>query len=169
MKTGPDSLKARGFTLMELLITVSVAAILAGIAAPNFQSMIQESRQESRVNELTGALFYARSEAIKRSSRVSVCARSSNTSCGTNWDNGWIVYIDNAENPGVIDAAETVLKIASSLPNGFTVTNNAIVQGSSNAKIEKSISFRICFKSANIILLKSGVYFKKRITILYRL
>lgn len=133
MKTGPDSLKARGFTLMELLIAVSVAAILAGIAAPNFQSMIQESRQESRVNELTGALFYARSEAIKRSSRVSVCARSSNTSCGTNWDKGWIVYIDNAENPGVIDAAETVLKIASSLPTGFTVTNSAIVQGSSNA------------------------------------
>jgi type IV fimbrial biogenesis protein FimT len=133
MKMWPVLHKARGFTLMEMLIAVSMAAILMGVAAPGFRSLLQQSRQESRLNELTGALNYARSEAIKRSSRVSVCARSSNTSCGTNWDKGWLVYIDNAANPGVIDASESVLKVASALPAGFEVTNSAIVQGASDA------------------------------------
>lgn len=129
----PDSHKARGFTVMELLVTVAVAAILMGIAAPGFQSQIQESRQKSRLYELNGALNYARSEAIKRSSRVSVCARSTNTRCGTNWNDGWIVYIDSGANAGVIDAAESVLKVVSSMPTGFNITNRAIVQGASDA------------------------------------
>ncbi|ASJ72403.1 GspH/FimT family pseudopilin [Granulosicoccus antarcticus] len=141
MKLGPDRHQARGFTLMELLITVSVAAILMATAAPGFQSLIQQSKQESRVNELTGALYYARSEAIKRSSRISVCARSSNTSCGTNWDKGWIVFIDNGATPGVIDTSESVLKVASSLPSGFRVKNTAIVQGASEATQRSYVRF----------------------------
>ncbi len=133
MMKGPDSHTARGFTLMEMLITVAVAAILMGLALPSFQSAVLESRQKSSVFSLAGGLAYARSEAIKRSSRVSVCARSSNTTCGTNWDNGWIVYVDNGPNPGVIDTTETVLKVTSSLPIGLKITNSAIVQGASDA------------------------------------
>ena len=133
MMPWPDRHKARGFTMMELLITVVVAAILMSFAVPSFQSAIQESRQKNSVFTLVGGLTYARSEAIKRSSRVSVCARSTNSTCGTNWDKGWIVFVDNGPNPGVIDATETVLKVTSSLPTGLKITNSAVVHGASDA------------------------------------
>jgi len=127
--------------MIELLVTVAVAAILLGIAAPNFQSVLQQSRQESRVMELTGMLNFARSEAIKRASRVSVCARATDTSCGTNWNNGWIVFIDNADTSGVIEAVETVLKTGKALPASFTLSNKAIVSGAANATQRSFVRF----------------------------
>lgn len=127
--------------MMELLITLSVAGILLGIAAPDFRETLQQSRQDNRVMELTGALNFARSEAIKRSSRVSVCARSSDTSCGTNWNKGWIVFLDNTTNAGVIDATETILKIANPLPSGFALTNSAITQGVADATQRSYVRF----------------------------
>ena len=91
--------------------------------------------------ELTGALNFARSEAIKQSSRVSVCARNSDMTCGTNWNRGWIVFVDSADNAGVIDATETVLKVASPLPTGFTVSNSAITQGVADATQRSYVRF----------------------------
>jgi type IV fimbrial biogenesis protein FimT len=123
----------RGFTMMELLITLAVAAILLGIAAPNFRSAVQQVQQENRVIELTGALNFARSEAIKRASRVSVCARATDTACGTDWNNGWLVFIDNSTNAGVIDATETILRLAAALPVGLNVSNKAITTGAADA------------------------------------
>ncbi|MGQ7844117.1 GspH/FimT family pseudopilin [Granulosicoccus sp. 3-233] len=141
MKQSPDSHSVRGFTLMELLITLAVAGILLGIAVPSFKETLQQSRQDSRVMDLTGALTFARSEAIKQSSRVSVCARNSDTSCGTNWNQGWIVFVDNAATAGIIDASETVLKVASPLPTGFTLANSAITQGVADATQRSYVRF----------------------------
>lgn len=137
MSVGPDKRGALGFTLVELLVTVAVAAILIGIAAPDFRSLLQQSQQDSRVIELTGMLNFARSEAIKRASRVSVCARSSDTKCGTDWNMGWIVFIDNADTAGVIETSETILKMGSPLPANFQLSNKAIVSGAADA-IERS-------------------------------
>lgn len=141
MRQDPDSHSIRGFTLMELLITLAVAGILLGIAAPSFKETIQQSQQDSRVMELTGALNFARSEAIKQSSRISVCARNSDMSCGTNWNKGWIVFVDNADNAGVIDTTETVLKLASPLPTGFTLQNSAVTQGVADATSRSYVRF----------------------------
>lgn len=141
MKQGPENLAIRGFTLMELLITLAVAGILLGIAAPDFSEAIKQSRQDSRVLELNGALNFARSEAIKQSSRVSVCARNSDTSCGTNWNKGWIVFVDNEANAGVIDATENVLKISTPLPSGLSLTNSAVTLGVADASQRSYVRF----------------------------
>ncbi len=141
MKESPDSHSIRGFTLMELLITLAVAGILLSIAVPEFRESLQQSRQDSRVMELTGALNFARSEAIKQSSRVSVCARNSDMTCGTNWNRGWIVFVDSADNAGVIDPTETVLKVAGPLPTGFAVSNRAITQGVTDATQRSYVRF----------------------------
>lgn len=114
---------------MELLITLTVAAILVGIAAPSFRSMIQQSEQESHVMGLNGMLAYARSEAIKRASRVSVCARASGESCGTDWNGGWVVFIDDKSTPGVVDSDEVILKLGDPLPDTIDLENKAIVRG----------------------------------------
>lgn len=84
---------ARGFTLLELLTTLTVAAILVGVAIPNFKILIQNDRQAAQVNSLLTALTLARSEAIKRggNTTASVCAGTT-TACGGLWTNGWVVY-----------------------------------------------------------------------------
>lgn len=85
-----------GVTMMELMIVVAIAAILATIAAPSFSDFINRTRQTSTMTQLTSDLNRARSEAIKRNRRVLVCVRSTDTACGTgtNWQNGWLVCYD---------------------------------------------------------------------------
>lgn len=98
-----------GFTLIELIITLAIAGILLAVAVPNFISFVQNSRLTSQANDLVTALNYARSEAIKRGVRVTVCSRASDTSCAaagvTDWSNGWLVFV-NPDNDAVIDAGE---------------------------------------------------------------
>lgn len=97
-------------TLVELLVTVAVLAILLAIAAPNFSQMLQRQAVSSAMNTLTGDLRLARSEALKRGTQVALCgavvnvARTGTTySCmaeptGTNrttWSNGWVLIDTN--------------------------------------------------------------------------
>lgn len=76
---------ARGFTLIELMVTLGVLAVLVSIAAPSFNTMIQNNRMTTRANDLVTALQLARSEAIKRGTAVTV------TATGGNWNSGWTV------------------------------------------------------------------------------
>lgn len=87
-----------GFTLLELMITVAVAAILGSMALPHLGEFIDRSRTRGSASELEAALYYARAEAIARSGDVSVCAKESAAASvcaapgdGTAWINGWLV------------------------------------------------------------------------------
>jgi type IV fimbrial biogenesis protein FimT len=105
----------RGFTLLELLITVLVASILLGIAVPSFHSFVQDSRLSGEANALVYSLTLARSEAVKRDSTVEVCASSNGTSCTGTWANGWIVCTPS---PG----CTTIVQVAPALVTGNTAT-----------------------------------------------
>lgn len=101
MTDAPDA--TRGFTLIELLVTLAVAAILLGVAVPNFQMFVANNRMVSQANDLITAFNMARSEAVKRAANVTVCASSNSTtanppSCTGTWTQGWIV-VDAAGNP----------------------------------------------------------------------
>ena len=88
--------KNSGFTLLELLITLAIVAILLIVGVPSLRSMMQGNQLVSSTNELLSALHVARSEAIKSNGRVTICESSNGTSCATtgDWKNGWIVFID---------------------------------------------------------------------------
>lgn len=90
-------LRERGFTLVELMTAIAVMAILAAIAVPSFNTFINDSRLASQANELIGTLQYARSEAIRRNRKVTVCPSSNGSSCltSTTWTR-WIARIDNS-------------------------------------------------------------------------
>ncbi|GAB4392399.1 MAG: GspH/FimT family pseudopilin [Gammaproteobacteria bacterium] len=100
-----SSCTLKGFTLIELMITLSIAAILLVLAAPSFETIIQNNRAVTLTNNFVTSLQLARGEAIKRGQTVSVCAASTTTqtACGnaTHWNNGWIVFVDD-NNDGVI-------------------------------------------------------------------
>lgn len=106
------------------MITLAVAAMLGAVAAPSFTTMVQNARQVSVYNEFTQALRFTRSEATKRSIPVTMCARGSDTSCGTNWDNGWLVFTDSSVTAGTdltLDATDTIIRVYSnSHPVGIT-------------------------------------------------
>lgn len=120
-----------GFTLIELMFTLAIAAILMGVAAPNMKEAAMNSRMVAKHNELANALQLARSEAIKRSSNVSVCARLTDTKCGTDWNQGWLVFTDQGATRGTIDSGEQVLGISPALTGSLTLTNSARIAGGS--------------------------------------
>lgn len=120
----------KGFTLVELMITIVVAAILIGLAVPGYFNLIQNNQIVGTVNKLSASLNYARLEAIKRGEQVSVCAASSSalSACGTaaQWGQGWIVFVDENDN-NAIDAADTLIRVNEQLPTGVTVTTTAAI------------------------------------------
>lgn len=87
----------RGFTMIELLVTISIAAILMTIAVPSFQSFLLNSRLTGHANDLVLGMAYAKSEAVKRGINVSVCASSDSSTCTGTWKDGWIVLSSNGD------------------------------------------------------------------------
>ena len=94
---------SKGFSLIELMITLSIAVILLSIAIPSFKTMIDTQRLVSTASEFYAAINLTRAEAIKRGNRVNMIAND-----GTNWTSGWTVFIDSNDNLQV-DAGETVI------------------------------------------------------------
>src|SRR5690349_7593490 len=88
--------RTRGLTLIEMLATVSLVAILGALAAPSFHNLALNSERTTTVNTLFHALFFARSEAIKRGEVVTVCKSTDGSTCSSSgtWASGWIVFVN---------------------------------------------------------------------------
>jgi len=86
-------MRARGFTLVELMVTVVVLVVLVSVAVPSFDNIQLSSRLTSYSTDLVAGSQLARSEAIKRNAAVTLCASANGTACATNgqWEAGWIV------------------------------------------------------------------------------
>lgn len=114
MSCSASPIRSAGVTLVELIVAVAILAIIAAMALPSFNNVIVSNRLAAGANELVGSLQAARSEAIRRGSRVVVCASSSGTTCTGTWSDGWIVFED-ANRDGAVTAGETILRSQSAL------------------------------------------------------
>lgn len=88
---------SQGFTLLELMITVAILALLVGIGVPSFNAMLRQNRLATQTNELVAATALARSEAVKRGSLVTLCPANlegDDCSGSDDWTQEWIVFPD---------------------------------------------------------------------------
>lgn len=85
----------RGFTLIELMLTIVVMGVALAVAVPSWTTFIQNNRLTSQANTLTSSLLLARSEAIKQNRGVVLCPSTSGTDCTDSaWHEGWIVFVN---------------------------------------------------------------------------
>ncbi|WGZ94518.1 MAG: GspH/FimT family pseudopilin [Candidatus Thiothrix putei] len=93
----------RGLTLIELIVTVTIVAILAAVATPSLREMLENNRLTALNNQLVSTLNYVRAEAVKRNYDVTMCVRAddgedadSEPECATSggFENGWLVFVD---------------------------------------------------------------------------
>lgn len=119
----------RGFTLIELVVTVAVAAILGTIAIPSFETTIENNREVAQTNALLEALDLARSSAIKGGGNwtATVCAGATTACSGTNWSNGWVVFTTDPNNNMVIVRTFPALSGGNTLTSsgGYSYTFNS--------------------------------------------
>lgn len=106
-----------GVTLMELLVTVAIVAVLASLAVPSFRTQLVKRSVQAAADAFVTDMRYARSVAIERSARVSVCRSSNGTGCsgsGGVWKDGWIVFVD-ADGDGAFETGDEIVRVQQSM------------------------------------------------------
>lgn len=116
-------IRNRGITAIEMMVTIIIVSVLAAIAFPSYQDLMQNYRARTLSTEFSSTLAYVRSEAIKRGQTVTICSTGNNnfTTCGAaaDWQNGWIVFVD-PNSDGIIANNADRLKIKEALGAGTT-------------------------------------------------
>ncbi|MFU8798105.1 MAG: GspH/FimT family pseudopilin [Gammaproteobacteria bacterium] len=110
-----------GYTLLELLITLGIISILLLVAIPGWQALLEKNRATVVVNQLREAIYYARSEALKRGVTVSVCKTVDQITCSGTWAEGQLVFLD-INRSGIIQSPNDILRVFDPLPAGSILT-----------------------------------------------
>jgi type IV fimbrial biogenesis protein FimT len=130
----------RGFTLIELIVTMTVAAILIALAVPGMNSLAQSNRRSAEVSDLVLALNYARSEAIKQNTTTGV----SIAAVGNSWASGWNVCCTSTG--AVIDALPSIesRSTLSANVNGVAVTHISFNGSGTQINPAGTVLFTVC-------------------------
>ncbi|MDH3978539.1 MAG: GspH/FimT family pseudopilin [Gammaproteobacteria bacterium] len=101
--------KQRGFTLGELVTTVAIAGLALSLAVPSFNTIVNNSRRATGINQLVATMHTARSEAITRGTRVMLCPSTDGNACSAvAWNEGWLAFIDTNNNQA-LDGGEAII------------------------------------------------------------
>ena len=113
--------RVAGFTLIELVVAVTILAILLTTGIPSMTEFVTANRVTAQADKFTRDLNYARSEAVKSGLSVFICRSANQTSCGngTNWEQGWIIFRD-ADSDNTLDAGEEI-RTSDGLTNAYTL------------------------------------------------
>lgn len=117
-----------GFSLLELMVTISIAAVIMAVGIPSFKSSMDNQRMTAATNDLVMTMNLAKSEAIKRVAYVTVCKSSDGASCtaGSDWDDGWIVFANSTNaNLNQVDIGDEIIRVFPALDDRLTIRSTA--------------------------------------------
>jgi type IV fimbrial biogenesis protein FimT len=111
----------QGFSLVELVISMSIVGILVAAGVPSYKYFTTNNRISGEINALLGDYQFARAEAVREGSTVTVCASTDGATCsGTaTWSTGWLVFSDTGT-IGAVDGTDQILRVAPAVKGGDT-------------------------------------------------
>lgn len=123
-RAGCRAARAHGFTIIEMMITVTVLGILSAVALPSLSTFVRDQKVKAATSDVYASIIFARSEAIKRNQNVAICASTDGTGCANsaNWATGWIVFVDT-DGDGLPAAVADIVKKQGA--NDVTLTGTA--------------------------------------------
>lgn len=123
----------QGFTLVELMVTISIVAILGTLALPSYTAIMTKQRLSNENTNLMLDFVLARGEALTRAARVTVCQSADGTSCSNGgWETGRVVFVDRTT-AGIIDTGDEILKVSAAVASGDVMSAGATSAISYNA------------------------------------
>jgi type IV fimbrial biogenesis protein FimT len=144
--------KQRGLTVLELIISLSLAAVLAGLAIPSMTTFIANQRITAATNEMIAHLQFARLEAVTRHQNVVACPSLDQQRCaGNRWDRGWMIFADADDNRQP-DTISDVLRVIQADPR-------AVISSGGRERVRfqpgggaygTNLTLRICAASAHV-------------------
>ncbi|WP_148649667.1 GspH/FimT family pseudopilin [Lysobacter antibioticus] len=155
--------RSAGFTLIELMVTIGIAAILLALALPSFTESMRSNRVSTATNQVLATFNFARAEALRAKSQAWVCpSNDSRTDCGTDWARGMVVWTDEngdgdrtvaTEVKRVIEPQDGVtFTFPDTKPIGFDDRGRAVEKSASSVTVR---SFNFSMKAATC---KPGTY-----------
>ena len=140
--------KQRGLSLVELVGTISIIAVINVLAAPTLTETMRRNQLQSEADRMLTALYLARSEAVKRNQPVSVCRSANGSSCTGGWEDGWIVF-SNADGDNAVDVGtDEVIRTYEALPEGHgiegTLGTGALTYFADGSYADGSETIRVC-------------------------
>jgi type IV fimbrial biogenesis protein FimT len=118
---------SHGFTLIELMFTVAIAAIVLSFGVPNLQIYLNNNQKKTAINDLRTALSLARNTAITRRERTTVCKSANLADCTDDgdWSQGWIVFTDPS-NRDTVDDGEITLRVHEAIAGDANFTGDDV-------------------------------------------
>ncbi|MDQ7050585.1 MAG: GspH/FimT family protein [Enterobacterales bacterium] len=102
-------IKKDAFTLIELLISLSIIIILAAIAIPSFDRLVERKSIQAHVENVVKTLSAARLTAVSLNQKVTLCPTDSNNNCSKNWSQGFIAFVDHNGDRQLNDKDEVLI------------------------------------------------------------
>ncbi|MGD9153038.1 MAG: GspH/FimT family pseudopilin [Gammaproteobacteria bacterium] len=112
------------FTLLELLIVLTIIAIISCVAFPAYQTLVARMHAKIEIFRLYRAIQLTRSEAIKNNAIATICPGNDHLHCGGNWQDGYLVFIDN-RGDGKVDPEDKLVKYFPAMHDGGVIEWNS--------------------------------------------
>lgn len=133
----------KGFTLLELMVALTIAGILLGLAVPAMGTFIRSSRLSGSSRDFVVDFAVARNEAVQRATTVTVCTSADLATCSNaSWNDGRLIFVDGGA-AGVVDGGDLILSVTQPL-------NASLVTGAAGIAVPNFISFTAMGRVANV-------------------